>query len=70
MTQPSGYTNTFAGTSDAGDLTEALTVAIQAAKQEMRTDFVTWMLESVKGESGGFSDVNRLTVTIVAQGPK
>ena len=62
-----GPGDSFRGTSERGDLAEALADAIRNAKQSLRTDLVTWTLQNISGENGGFVGVNRLTVTIRAR---
>ena len=59
----------FEGTSQNGDLHEALAGAIRKAKNDLTTDHITWTLEKVSGENGGFVQVNNVTVTISAKGP-
>ena len=56
----------FTGSSSHGDLAEALRMAIGTAKETMETDFVSWRVESVTGEDGGFVLKTELTVTISA----
>jgi hypothetical protein len=59
---------TFSGTSDKGDISEALQSAIQAAKETLKSSLVTWTMETITGESGDF--VEKIAVTIVASVPK
>ncbi len=61
---------TFSGTSDNGDISEALQSAVQAAKETLETSLVSWTMESITGESGGFIQKNTVTATIVASAPK
>lgn len=56
--------NKFVGMSDVGDFNEALQLAIQTAKDKLKTDFVKWKIESMFGENGGFVLVNKLNVEI------
>lgn len=60
---------TFEGTSDQGDLNEALGNAATAAKEGLKSTLVKWKLEGVSGESGGFVDVRRITARIKAHKP-
>lgn len=59
---------TFEGTSNDGDLQEALTNAIDTALEStgVADEGVTWKLEEVKGEKGTIVGLNRITVTIQA----
>ena len=57
----------FEGQSSNGLLQEALTNAISLAKETMHTDFITWEIQNINGENGGFVQVNILKVTIIAQ---
>ena len=59
----------FKGTSQRGNIDEALVDAIQSAKLALRTDFVRWKLLEIQGENGGFILKNELTVHISASGP-
>lgn len=56
----------YSGTSSSGNLTEALEAAILSAKESIHTDLVKWELASIKGENGGFVEVNSITVSIHA----
>lgn len=56
--------SSFDGTSRNGDINEAILMAIQAAKTELRTDYVEYSLNAVKGKHGGFVIVNEITVQI------
>ncbi len=58
---------TFEGTSANGSIEEALTNAIAVAKKELKTDLVTWKLESISGENGGFVQTNLVTVSMKAK---
>lgn len=59
----------FGGKSNNGDFNEALHCAIQAAKDGLKTDYITWELKTTRGENGGFVQVDNLTVTILATPP-
>ena len=59
----------FEGLSEKGNFQEALFQAIQKAKEQFKTDFVTWKLNEISGEDGGFVNVTRLTVSINANPP-
>lgn len=59
-------TNTFIGNSKNGDIAEALQEAIQAAKEGLQSSLITWRLDDIIGKSGGFVELNELTVKIVA----
>jgi hypothetical protein len=59
-------TNTFMGTSRNGDITEALQDAIQLAKDGLKSSLITWRVDEISGKSGGFVEINELTVKIVA----
>jgi hypothetical protein len=59
---------TFSGTSKAGDIEEALDLAIQAAlKTAPGADrLVTYTVQEVSGRSGGIAGFRDVTVTIAA----
>ncbi|MFL6198409.1 MAG: hypothetical protein ACJ76J_04475 [Thermoanaerobaculia bacterium] len=59
----------YSGTADNGDINVALRLAIQAAKEGLGADLVTWTLLVVFGENGGFAGQNDLTVEIEASVP-
>lgn len=59
----------FEGTSDRGDLAEALQLAISAAKDGLTAERIAWSLTGVSGVSGGFVPEERLTVAIQAHVP-
>jgi flavin-binding protein dodecin len=59
-------TNTFTGTSKNGDVAEALQDAIQLAKEGLQSSLIRWRVDEISGKSGGFVDLNDLTVKIVA----
>lgn len=58
---------TFEGTSSKGDINEAIWNAAQEAKTGLSTDLVSWTLEKVTGQNGGFTRLNDITVTINAE---
>jgi hypothetical protein len=60
----------FVGKSDTGNFQEALQNAIAIAKKTLETDFITWEIEKIYGEDGGYVTVNILSLQIHAQGPK
>jgi len=60
---------TYSGTSNTGNIAEAIEAAILAAKESIPADFVTWELASIQGKSGGFIDISSVTVSIRATGP-
>jgi hypothetical protein len=59
----------FTGTSQRGDLAEALGHAIKQAmdSSQIADALVTWTIENVSGRSGGFPGWKELSVTIAAQ---
>lgn len=59
----------YSGTADNGDINVALRLAIQAAKEGLGSDFVTWTLLRVHGANGGVRGQNDLTVEIEASVP-
>jgi hypothetical protein len=59
----------FEGASKSGAIQEALANAIIAAKDGLRTDFVTWRLEELSGEDGGFAMVRNIIARIHARSP-
>ena len=63
-------TASFTGTSNRGDLAEACRNAIEQAKESLHTDLVTWVMEKISGENGGFTQTNKISITIVASSPK
>jgi hypothetical protein len=60
--------HTFEGTSNNGDLTEALAAAIAHAEVELSQDFLNWELVKLRGQHGGIVGANRLTVVIRSTG--
>jgi flavin-binding protein dodecin len=59
-------TKSFTGTSERGNLEEAIGHAIQQAKESLRTDFVTWAMKKISGHNGGFAQTNKVSVMIAA----
>ena len=60
----------FVGTSNRGDLNEAIADAIRIAKQSLQSTLVVWRLEATAGENGGFVQKNELFATISAGVPE
>jgi hypothetical protein len=62
-------TKSFTGTSQRGDLAEALGHAIKQAmdSSQIADALVTWTIEKVSGRSGGFPGWKELSVTIAVQ---
>ena len=58
--------NNYKGTSNTGDFKEALSDAIQTAKEELLTDYIEWELLKVNGKHGGFIQEDILDVNISA----
>ena len=56
----------YLGTSDSGNISEAIEAAILSAKEGIPSSFVRWELVKIQGESGGFIDKNSVTVSIHA----
>lgn len=56
----------YVGTSDVGNIAEALDAAIAKAKETIPTDAVRWKLVSIDGVNGGFINKNEVSVTISA----
>jgi hypothetical protein len=59
--------NSFEGKSNKGNIQDALSAAIENAKETLHTDFVTWKLGSISGSDGGFTQTHDLTVSIEAE---
>lgn len=59
----------FSGTADNGDINVALRLAIQAAREGLGAELVTWVLLVVHGANGGAAGQNDLTVEIEASVP-
>jgi len=59
----------FSGTSNKGELEEALQQAIEAAKTGLGSELVNWKLLEVHGVNGGFAGQNDLTAEIEAGVP-
>jgi hypothetical protein len=59
----------FTGTSQRGDLAEALGDAIQQALKSSHIvdGIVTWTIEKISGENGGIVGKNEISVTIAAK---
>jgi hypothetical protein len=62
-------TTSFTGTSQRGDLAEALEHAIKQAMDSSQTAdvLVTWTIEKISGKSGGFPGRKEVSVTITAK---
>ena len=62
-------TKSFTGTSQRGDLAEALAHAIKQAMEssQIADVLVTWTIEKISGKSGGFPGWRELSVTISAK---
>lgn len=60
----------FDGTSERGDLREALSRAIANAKETLTTDIIEWTLVRVHGLDGGFVLREDLTAVITAAVPQ
>src|SRR6476646_3164684 len=54
----------FSATSTAGDFSEALRGAIDAASRELNANYFAWKLESVTGSVGGFVGAHDVRVSI------
>ena len=48
-------------------LAEALSKAILEAKNQLRTDLISWVLAEVAGECGGFTELCQVKVAIYAK---
>jgi hypothetical protein len=59
----------YSGTADNGDINVALRLAIEAAKEGLGSQLVTWTLLVVFGSNGGVVGQNDLTVEIEAHVP-
>lgn len=59
----------YSGTADNGDINVALRLAIQAAKEGLGADLVSWTLIVAFGSNGGVVGQNDLTVEIEAHAP-
>ena len=60
----------YRGVSERGDFHEALQAAIATAKESLPSSLVGWELVSVRGENGGFIQVNSLEVLIRVTSPE
>lgn len=62
------YGKTATGTSDKGDLQEALRIAVKTALKNANANgadrLVRWKLECVTGEEGSIAGISKLTVEI------
>jgi hypothetical protein len=61
---------TFTGTSDKGDLDDALGAAVQSAMESRKGTadaMIEWKLKSISGVQGGIAGFRKLTVTIEAK---
>lgn len=56
----------YEGRSDTGDFQEALSNAIAAAMQDLKTDLVSRAIQEVSAQRGCFVNVNHITVVIHA----
>ncbi len=52
------------GTSNKGDLQEAINAAVASAHETSGSTLVKWQLEGIAGEHGGFAGQNELSATI------
>jgi hypothetical protein len=59
----------FSGTADNGDINVALRLAVDAAREGLGAELVTWILLVVHGANGGATGQNDLTVEIEASVP-
>jgi hypothetical protein len=59
----------FTGTSQSGDLAEALGHAIKQAidSSQIADALVTWTIEKISGRSGGFPGWKEISVTIAGK---
>lgn len=62
----SKHSETATGTSDKGDLQEALNIAVATALSSASgaDRLIKWKLECVSGEEGGFVGISEMTVEI------
>lgn len=58
---------TFSGTSNRGNIAEALNLAIAKAKYDLRSTLVHWKLVSLEGVNGGFVQQNDVSAIIDAE---
>ena len=59
--------NIFKGISKNGDLSEALSIAIQSATKELRAEHIRWEMSKISGVYGGFMTENTVEVVISAK---
>lgn len=59
----------FKGISTSGDFNEALSNAIQDAKEKLHADHIAWEISKISGRSGGFILENILEVTVSVAPP-
>ena len=59
----------YSGTADNGDINVALRLAIDAAREGLGSELITWTLLLVYGANGGVVGQNDLTVEIEASVP-
>ena len=60
--------NIFPGTSNKGDVSEAIDAAANSAKNALGTSYVEFTIASIVGKFGGFVDQRHLTVNIQVSG--
>jgi hypothetical protein len=60
----------YSGRSESGDLSEALSKAIHAARAALNTNFFTWRLHQISGSVGGFMNAREVSVSIAAGEPQ
>ncbi len=62
-------TTSFTGTSQRGDLEEALGHAIKQAmdSSQIADVLITWTIEKISGKSGGIAGWKEISVTIAAK---
>ena len=59
----------FKGTSQSGNIHEAIEIAVQNAKDGLPSSLVHWELIKISGEYGGYTEITELTVEISAKTP-
>jgi hypothetical protein len=55
---------TFEGTSTNGSIEEAIINAINAAKHDLKSEMVSWKLDTLSGQNGGIAQTNMVTVSL------
>lgn len=60
----------FEGTSTNGSIEDAITNAIDAAKHELKSEMISWKLDTVSGENGGITPINIVIVSVKAKAIK